>query len=64
MVARVEVRPDELFTARFPNELCARIYTKDQRVLVKEHIGYDGGTDNPMEPRPREVSLVERSFRR
>lgn len=23
MVARVEVRPDEEFTARFPNELCA-----------------------------------------
>jgi 2-methylcitrate dehydratase len=50
MVARVEVRPDQQFTARFPKELCARItvYTKDQRVLVKEHIGYEGGTDNPM----------------
>ena len=50
MVARVEVRPDEQFTARFPKELCARItvYTKDQRVLVKEHIGYEGGIDNPM----------------
>src|SRR5882757_6128352 len=50
MVARIEVRPDEQFTARFPKELCARItvYTKDQRVLVKEHIGYEGGIDNPM----------------
>jgi len=50
MVARIEVRPEEQFTARFPKELCARItvYTKDQRVLVKEHIGYEGGIDNPM----------------
>jgi 2-methylcitrate dehydratase len=50
MVARVEVHPDEQLTARFPKELCARITvrTKDQRVLVKEHIGYEGGLDNPM----------------
>jgi 2-methylcitrate dehydratase len=50
MVARVEVRPDEKLTARFPQELCARItvQTKDQRTLVKEHIGYEGGIDNPM----------------
>jgi 2-methylcitrate dehydratase len=50
MVARVEVRPDEKLTARFPQELCARItvQTKDQRTLVKEHIGYAGGIDNPM----------------
>jgi len=50
MVARVEVRPDEQFTARFPQELCARVTvrTKDQRVLKKEHIGYEGGLDNPM----------------
>jgi hypothetical protein len=68
MVGRVEVRPDEQFTARFLKELCARItvYTKDQRVLMKEHIGYEGGIDNPMSwgPRRREVPLVERSFRR
>ena len=50
MVARVEVRPDEQFTARFPQELCARVTvrTKDQRVLKREHIGYEGGLDNPM----------------
>jgi 2-methylcitrate dehydratase len=50
MVARVEVRPDEQLTARFPQELCARITvrTKDQRVLKKEHIGYEEGLDNPM----------------
>src|ERR1700730_3246894 len=50
MVARVEVRPDEQLTARFPQELCARVTvrTKDQRGLKKEHIGYEGGLDNPM----------------
>jgi 2-methylcitrate dehydratase len=50
MVARVEVRPDEQLTARFPQELGARItvYTKDQRILAKEHLGYEGGLDQPM----------------
>lgn len=50
MVARVEVFPDEQLTARYPQELAARITirTKDQRVLVKEHLGYEGGLDNPM----------------
>jgi 2-methylcitrate dehydratase len=50
MVARVEVRPDEQLTARFPEELCSRVtvFTKDKRVLVKEHLGYEGGLDNPM----------------
>jgi 2-methylcitrate dehydratase len=50
MVARVEVQPDEELTARFPKELGARITvrTKDHRVLVKEHTGYEGGLDQPM----------------
>ena len=50
MVARVEVRPDAQLTARFPKELAARITvtTKDGRKLVKEHLGYEGGIDNPM----------------
>jgi 2-methylcitrate dehydratase len=50
MVARVEVRPDPQLTARFPKELAARITvtTKDHRVLVKEHLGYEGGIDTPM----------------
>lgn len=50
MIARVEVRPDEQFTARFPKELCARItvYTKDRKALTREHIGYEGGIDQPM----------------
>lgn len=41
--------PDEQLSAGFPRKLRARISvrTKDQRVLVKEHIGYEGGLDNP-----------------
>src|SRR5580698_8383075 len=50
LLARVEVRPDEHFTARYPRELNARItiFTKDQRTLVKEQLGYEGGLSNPM----------------
>jgi 2-methylcitrate dehydratase len=50
LLARVEIRPDEHFTARYPRELNARItiYTKDQRLLVKEQLGYEGGLTNPM----------------
>ena len=50
MIARIEVRPDAQLTARFPQELSARItvHTKDGRALVKEHLGYEGGLDNPM----------------
>ena len=50
MVARVEVRPDDALTARFPQELAARITVraKGGSTLVKEHIGYEGGLDQPM----------------
>jgi 2-methylcitrate dehydratase len=50
LLSRVEVHPDEQFTARYPQELGARITirTKDQRVLVKEQLGYEGGLANPM----------------
>ena len=50
MVARVEVRPDERLTARFPEELSARvtILTKDGRILEAEHSGYEGGLSRPM----------------
>jgi len=50
LLARVEVRPDEHFTARYPRELNARItiQTKDQRIFVKEQLGYEGGLTNPM----------------
>jgi 2-methylcitrate dehydratase len=47
---RVEICPDERFSARYPRELSARvtIRTKDQRVFVKEQNGYEGGLTNPM----------------
>jgi 2-methylcitrate dehydratase len=50
LLTRVDVHPDEQFTARYPQELGARITirTKDQRVLVKEQLGYEGGLANPM----------------
>jgi 2-methylcitrate dehydratase len=50
LLARVDVRPDEQFTARYPRELSARItiHTKDQRTLMKEQVGYEGGLTNPM----------------
>ena len=50
MVARIECRADAQLTARFPQELSARITvrTKDGRELVVEHVGYEGGLDKPM----------------
>jgi len=50
LLARVEIQPDEHFTARYPKELNTRIaiHTKDQRILVKEQLGYEGGLTNPM----------------
>jgi 2-methylcitrate dehydratase len=50
MVARIEIFPDPTLTARYPKELAARVTvrTKDGRVLVKEHLGYQGGIDNPL----------------
>jgi len=50
LLKRVEIRPDDSFSARYPHELSARITirTKDQRVFVKEQHGYEGGLNNPM----------------
>jgi 2-methylcitrate dehydratase len=50
LLTRIEVHPDEQFTARYPQELGARITIriKDQRVFVKEQHGYEGGVANPM----------------
>jgi 2-methylcitrate dehydratase len=50
LLARVEVYTDEDFTALYPQELSARITirTKNQRILMKEQIGYEGGLANPM----------------
>jgi 2-methylcitrate dehydratase len=50
LLTRVEIRPDEHFSARYPQELSARvtIRSKDRRVFVKEQAGYEGGLTNPM----------------
>jgi 2-methylcitrate dehydratase len=50
LLKRVEIRPDDSFSTRYPQELSARITirTKDQRVFVKEQNGYEGGLTNPM----------------
>jgi 2-methylcitrate dehydratase len=50
LLARVEVHPEERFSARYPQELSAAITigTKDERVFVKEQHGYEGGLNRPM----------------
>ena len=50
LLARVEVHPDERFSARYPRELSAAITirTKNECVFVKEQHGYEGGLNNPM----------------
>ena len=50
LLARVEVRPDEEFSTRYPQELNARItvHTKDGRALMREKLGYEGSLANPM----------------
>jgi 2-methylcitrate dehydratase len=50
LLTRVEIRPNERFSARYPHELSARvtICTKDQRALVKEQNGYEGGLTDPL----------------
>jgi 2-methylcitrate dehydratase len=50
LLVRVDVHPDERFSARYPQELSAAITirTKDERVFVKEQHGYEGGLNNPM----------------
>jgi 2-methylcitrate dehydratase len=50
LLGRVEVHPDERFSARYPQELSAAIAirTKDGRVFAKEQHGYEGGLNKPM----------------
>ena len=50
LLACVEIRPDERFSTRYPDELsaCVTIRTKDQRVFAKEQNGYEGGLTNPL----------------
>jgi 2-methylcitrate dehydratase len=50
LLARVEVHPEERFSARYPQELSAAITirTKNERVFMKEQHGYEGGLNKPM----------------
>jgi 2-methylcitrate dehydratase len=49
LLRRVSVKPDAEFSAQYPHALNTRvtIKCKDGRVLVTEHIGFEGGLDNP-----------------
>ncbi|ODM79879.1 2-methylcitrate dehydratase [Bradyrhizobium elkanii] len=50
LLRRVEVRPDDVFTSRYPHELNARltVETVDGRTLVREQLGYEGGLAKPL----------------
>ncbi len=50
LLERVTVRPDEAFSAQYPEALNTRvsIRLKDGKVLSKEHVGFEGGFDNPL----------------
>jgi 2-methylcitrate dehydratase len=50
LLARVTVRPDAAFSAQYPQALNTRvtIRCKDARVFSKEHVGFEGGLDNPL----------------
>ena len=49
LLRRVTVKPDAEFSAQYPRELNTRvtIKCKDGRVLAEEHVGFEGGLDNP-----------------
>jgi 2-methylcitrate dehydratase len=50
LLSRVMVRPDAAFTAEYPHALNTRITIKckDGRTLSKEHVGFEGGLENPL----------------
>src|ERR1700692_129554 len=50
LLNRVEIRPDDVFTAKYPHELNTRITmkTKDGLPLNREQLGYEGGLGNSM----------------
>src|SRR6266853_6121901 len=50
LLSRVEIRPDDAFTAKYPHELNTRIAikTKDGRTFDREQRGYEGGLGNPL----------------
>jgi 2-methylcitrate dehydratase len=50
LLSRVEIRPDDAFTAKYPHELTTRIAikTKDGRSFDREQAGYEGGLGHPL----------------
>jgi 2-methylcitrate dehydratase len=50
LLSRVEIHPDDSFTAKYPHELNTRIAikTKDGRNFDCEQLGYEGGLRNPL----------------
>ncbi|MBI0329056.1 MmgE/PrpD family protein [Burkholderia plantarii] len=50
LLARVTVRPDATFSAQYPQALNTRvtIRCRDGRTLSKQHVGFEGGLDNPL----------------
>jgi 2-methylcitrate dehydratase len=49
LLRKVVVRPDAAFSAQYPHALNTRvtIRCKDGREFSKEHVGFEGGLDNP-----------------
>jgi len=49
LLRKVTVQPDAAFTAQYPQALNTRvtITCRDGRVVSKEHVGFEGGLDNP-----------------
>ena len=50
MLKRVTIRPDSTFTAQYPHALNTRvtIRCKDGREFSREHVGFEGGLENPL----------------
>ncbi|MPW22748.1 MmgE/PrpD family protein [Paraburkholderia sp. CNPSo 3157] len=50
LLKRVAVRPDAEFSAQYPHALNTRITIKcrNGRAYSKEHVGFEGGLDNPL----------------
>ncbi|CDY78463.1 2-methylcitrate dehydratase [Caballeronia glathei] len=50
LLKKVHVRPDAAFTSRYPHALNTRvtIRCKNGRVVSKEHVGFEGGLENPL----------------
>ena len=50
LLRRVVVRPDDTFSRQYPDALNTRvtIRCRDGRVLSKEHVGFEGGLENPL----------------